>query len=135
MKNFKTGILFLSLIMVITCVGYSSNVSQTKNTDYSVQKENVLYAQLESGADTIELSNLKSQDVSDIMDQIALENIQVKIDTVNSIEEIVTKGSYYINNPPDKGSPWQSYLAYVLGIIGLAFGSFQYFNKSKNKKE
>lgn len=55
--------------------------------------------------------------------------LPIKIDTVNSVDEIVTDGIYLVKIAPLKGSHWTTYVLYIFGILGLVFGGFLFFKK------
>jgi hypothetical protein len=59
----------------------------------------------------------------------------VPIDTVENLGDILEKGLYYIQNPPPKGSPVSLWISYILGIIGLVFGAFEYIRANSLKKQ
>ena len=58
---------------------------------------------------------------SDVIDQIAT---IIPVDTVESIDEIIDTGLYYVQSVPEKGSPIKDYIAYIFGILGTLLGAF-----------
>ena len=52
------------------------------------------------------------------------------VDTVNSLDEVVGKGTYYFENAPTRGSPVGEWIAYIVGVIGFIIGLY-FFVRSK----
>lgn len=123
MKQFKV----LAFIMLFAfTVGYASDSSPgyEKST-----LPKVLLAQVEAPAVQQPMDEDTSQ--STIIGKVeeVVSAVGIPIDTVNSIDEIVDKGTYYVKNIPKTNSP-KDWIAWLFGIIGLLFGAVIYF---KNK--
>lgn len=57
------------------------------------------------------------------------EGFSIPVDTVNSLDEIETKGTYYIQNIPDKGSSVSTWISYGIGVLGFLFGVIVYIRQ------
>jgi len=67
--------------------------------------------------------------------QEILEIVAMVADTVGSLDEIVDKGLYYVNNVPEKGSKPITWIGWLFGIVGAAFGGFHYIKRKYGKKK
>jgi len=57
------------------------------------------------------------------------EGFSIPVDTVESLDEIETKGTYYIQNIPDKGSSVSTWISYGIGVLGFLFGVVVYIRQ------
>lgn len=132
MKQFILGIFAMFMVMFITSVGYASDTPQTGKAETAVSSQSDfsnLFAQADLNKEVVyETAN------SNIVDDIV--NVSgIKVDTVNSVDDIIKKGYYYVENPPDKSWSAKDWYGYIAGIIGLGFGIFIFIRSQINKSK
>lgn len=72
-------------------------------------------------------------DTPAVVDVVTKHYTPIKVDTVQSLDEIVDKGMYFIENPPAKDAPITEWIGYIVAIIGFTFGVFHYVRNKKLK--
>lgn len=121
MKQFILGIFAFIMVMVTAGVGYASDIPKTEKATIEdvVFMEKCLIAQADVTPVTVMQVTSDGSPVDNII------NISgIKVDTVKSIEDILDKGYYYVENPPDKSWSVKDWYGYIAGIIGLGFGIY-----------
>ena len=140
MKKFIMGILMCTLLFT-SHVGYASHVPKIEKAETDVglfisQKNEVVYnyiAQADIVGDTVLQTHSDADAVSTVSDIAQV--LSIKVDTVNSIDEIIDKGTYYVTKPPGATSNFSTWYGYIVGILGLLVGCVLYFASRWSKKE
>jgi len=164
MKNFITGILVLFCIAIMPGVGYASNAPTIEKAKVETVKQYcnneiiatnyTLIAQAETGVpqeantDQSSTNEAKTETTSNATDAATPDKpdkfdsnvsdvasaLNIPVDTVNSIDEIVDKGNYFVKNPPGKGAGFLAWFSYISGILGLVIGAVFWFKNKKLKE-
>lgn len=76
---------------------------------------------------------IKADKVETVINQIETV-LPIPADTVNSIDEIVETGTYFVKTVPPKGSPWTDYVKYAFAALGYVFAVVIFLKKKKTGK-
>lgn len=126
----STKFILALMLFALSMSGYASESPPGfKQAEKSTQTP-ILLAQTSTSVDT-PMVNSPSVDanVNEIVGAL-----NIPIDTVNSIDEIVDKGTYYVKTIPKNGSP-KDWISWIFGVIGLVIGAIFYFKHRFSKKQ
>lgn len=57
------------------------------------------------------------------------------VDTIDNIGDIIDGGLFYLRNAPEPGSPIDSWVAYIIGIVGFLFGVYKHVRGQSTNKD
>lgn len=80
-------------------------------------------------------SNDKPTETDVYSSNLLASNDLFKVDTIESVSDIVDQGTYYVKNTPKKGSSVMDWIGWVIGLLGVLYGAYVYFTRPKTPEQ